>query len=133
MLSLQRRRERYILIHMWKLLHGHTSNDLGITFYSRSRLGTQAAIPPLSNSSSCKYQSLYDSSFAVLGPKLWNAMPYHLNSIADFPAFKAKLTAFLLSVPDKPPVRGYTAQNSNSLLAWRTDTSASALWGGQRI
>ena len=133
LMSLQRRRERYIIIHMWKILHNQTSNDLNIQFNKRSRLGTQAVIPPLSRGSSSKHQSSYDNSFAVLGPKLWNSMPAHINGIAEFPAFKNQLTAFLLSVPDKPPVRGYTTPNSNSLLAWRVDTSASALWGGQRI
>ena len=133
LMSLQRRRERYIIIHMWKLLHGVTNNDLGVTFHNRSRLGTQAVIPTMSRGSSNKFQSMYDSSFAVMGPKLWNALPYSINSIAEFPAFKASFTAFMLSVPDNPPVRGYTCPNSNSLLAWRTDSSASALWGGQRI
>ena len=133
LMSLQRRRERYIIIHMWKLLYGKTSNDLGVTFHTRPRLGTQAVIPVMSRCSSMKFQTMYDSSFAVMGPKLWNALPYHINSIADFPSFKASLTAFLLSVPDKPPVRGYTCSNSNSLLAWRTDSSSSALWGGQRL
>jgi len=133
LMSLQRRRERYSIIHMWKLLHEQTSNDLQIKFHNRSRLGTLAVIPPLSRDSSSRHQSMYDSSFAVHGPKLWNAMPNYLNSISDFPSFKSRLTAFLLSVPDKPPVRGYTTANSNSLLAWRVDSSASALWGGQRV
>ena len=133
LMSLQRRRERYILVHIWKILYGQTSNDLQIQFHSRSRLGTLATIPSLSRASSSRHQSMYDSSFAVLGPKLWNAMPYYLNGIAEFAPFKSRLTAFMLSVPDKPPVRGYTTPNSNSLLAWRVDPSASALWGGQRI
>ena len=133
LMSLQRRRERYILVHMWKILYGQTSNDLQIQFHSRSRLGTLATIPSLSRASSSRHQSMYDSSFAVLGPKLWNAMPYYLNGISDFAPFKSRLTAFMLSVPDKPPVRGYTTPNSNSLLAWRVDPSASALWGGPRI
>ena len=64
---------------------------------------------------------------------IYSLLIYHLNDIADFLSFKAYLTAFILSVPDKPPVRGYTCPNSNSLLAWRTDSSASALWGGQQI
>ena len=81
--------------------------------------------------SSSKHQSRYDNSFTALGPKLWNAMLNHLS--ADFPAFKNLLTAFLLTVPDKPSVRGYVTPNTNSLLAWRVDTSAFALWGGQRI
>ena len=133
LMSLQRRRERYIIIHMWKLLHGVTSNDLQIRFQKKARQGTQAVIPPMLQNSSARHQSLYDGSFGVQGPKLWNSMPYHLNSIGDFPTFKNRLTAFLLAVPDKPPVRGYTPPNSNSLVTWRVDSSASALWGGQRI
>ena len=31
-LSLQRRRERYIILHMWKILNAKTSNDLSIEF-----------------------------------------------------------------------------------------------------
>jgi len=132
LMSLQRRRERYIIIHMWKLLHGLSSNDLQIQFYQRSRFGTLAKVPSLCKESSIGHQSSYDSSFAVMGPKLWNAIPYHLNGISDLAPFKGKLAAFLLTVPDHPPVKGYSSPNSNSLLAWRIDSSASALWGGHR-
>ena len=45
LMSLQRRRERFILLHMWKILHGQTSNDLNVQFVSRPRLGTLAIIP----------------------------------------------------------------------------------------
>ena len=55
-------------------------------------------------------------SFAVKGPKLWNAMPYDLNVIQDLEHFKDQLTKFMLSLPDRPPIRGYTPPNSNSLL-----------------
>ena len=34
LMSMQRRRERYIIIHMWKILHQRCPNDLGIHFYS---------------------------------------------------------------------------------------------------
>ena len=34
LMSMQRRRERYIMIHMWKILHQRCPNDLGIHFYS---------------------------------------------------------------------------------------------------
>ena len=68
---------------MWKILHGQTSNDLQIQFHKRSRLGTQAVTPSLSRGSSSKHQSMYDNSFAVLGPKLWNAMPTSINVLYD--------------------------------------------------
>ena len=130
LMSLQRRRERYIIIHMWKVLHGVTTNDLNIQFVSRPRLGNLAKIPIARKSASAANQSIYERSFAVMGPKLWNTMPYHLNLISNFEHFKSQLTKFLLSVPDKPPIRGYTSPNSNSLLCWRIDREASALWGG---
>lgn len=131
LMSLQRRRERFIIIHMWKILHGTTSNDLEVQFQLKSRTGTQAVVPSLTVKSLKRHQSLYDSSFAVMGPKLWNSIPYGLNSLAEFDVFKSRLTAFILKVPDKPPVRGYSPPNSNSLLAWRVDKDAAALWGSR--
>ena len=132
-MSLQRRRERYIILHMWKVFNGVTSNDLNIQFVSRPRFGNLATIPPANRSASIAHQSLYDCSFAVMGPKLWNAMPYHLNVISNLEHFKNQLTSFLLAIPDKPPIRGYTSPNSNSLLCWKADRDASALWGGHTM
>ena len=44
--SLQRRRERYIILHMimWKILNAKTSNDLSIEFVFRPCLGNLAKI-----------------------------------------------------------------------------------------
>ena len=93
---------------MWKVVHSITSNDLNIEFVHRPRLGHQAKVPVRNRSSSAFHLSAYEHSFAVMGPKLWNCIPYVLNTIHDFPSFKRKLTVFLLSVPDTPPARGYT-------------------------
>ena len=133
LMSLQRRRERYIILHMWKLLHDHTSNDIEVQFVYRLRFGNQAKIPSVNKDSTAAHHSMYDNSFSVMGPKLWNSIPYHMNTITDFANFKNQLTRFMLSVPDKPPIHGYTSPNTNSILAWRNDRDASALWGGQRI
>ena len=62
----------------------------------------------------------------------WNCVPNNLNTMVQFKLFKKNLTAFLLSLPDTPPTKGYSPSNSNSILAWRVDSSAAALWGGQR-
>ena len=127
LMSLQRRREKYIILHvMWKLLNGHTSNGLNVQFEFRLRLGCQAKIPNFSKEGTAANQSLYDSSFAVMGPKLWNSIPYNLNVITNLTTFKSNLTHFLLSAPDKPPIWGHSTPNSNSLLAWRNDRDAYA-------
>lgn len=130
LMSLQRRRERYVILHMWKILNELTSNDINVQFSMRHRLGYQAKVPPISRVSSAANQSLRDTSFSVRGPRLWNCIPYRLTTIQDLSAFKNQLTRFLMSVPDNPPVRGYTTANSNSILDWRNDREASTLWGG---
>ena len=128
-MSLQRRRERYILIHMWKILNGKTPNDAHITFLPVSRRGIVAEVPPLVKKSSLHNQSLYDSSFGVMGPKLWNSIPASLHQIGDQQQFKVKLTQYLNSFPDQPPVSGYCCANDNSLLDCGVNKFAAELCG----
>ena len=119
LMSLQRRRERYIILFMWRILNQHVSGDvISVVFQTPSRNGIKAKVPGLSKCSLQRHQSTYDSSFAVNGPRLWNSIPSNLTLIADFNMFKCMLTKFLLTVPNKPPVRGYCYANHNSLLDW---------------
>ena len=116
LMSLQRRRERYVLVYMFKILHNYAPNDVNICFYDNPRLGIKAAVPPLPI-----YRSqitLFDSSFAVRGPSLWNLLPRSINTVESFLVFKEKLDKFILGFPDMPPVNGYTTSNSNSLSCW---------------
>ena len=119
LMSLQRRRERYIIIHTWKILQGLCPNDINVIFSAPSRLGIQAQVPRISRSSSLRNQSLYDNSFAVIAPRVWNTLPGHLHQLADMQNFKNKLTDYLNSIPDNPPVSGYSCVNGNSLLDWK--------------
>ena len=123
LVSLQRRGERFIILHMWKILNGKTSNDLKVSFVSRPKLGNLAVVPPKGKTSSAANQTLFDSSFAVQGPILWNTMPHDLNTIQDqdLEQFKSKLTQFMLSISDKPPIRGWNPPNKNTLLCWKNE------------
>ena len=60
----------FIILTMWKILHGQPANDLEIKFQTRLRTGTKAIVPSISRESSAFHQSMYDSSFAVMGPKM---------------------------------------------------------------
>ncbi|KAL5271519.1 hypothetical protein ACHWQZ_G001959 [Mnemiopsis leidyi] len=127
-MSLQRRRERYILLHMWKILNKAVSNDLKIQFVLRPRTGYKAVVPPLRGGATTYHQSLYDNSFAVSGPRLWNCLPVSLNKIKEFDSFKRQLSSMLQRIPDKPPVPGYSCPNNNSLLEWKLDLTTLELW-----
>ena len=123
LMSLQRRRERYIIIHMWKLLYGEAPKLNTINFRPPSRLGIQAVLPPLRRTARQSNQSLFDESFAMTGPTLWNVLPAHLHTINKFETFKSALTKFLKSIPDRPPVQGYPSSGSNSIVERRTGGS----------
>ena len=81
LMSLQRRRERYILLHLFKVLHDTAPNDLNIKFTTSDRRGVLAVVPTLSRTAKPRIQSLYDSGFAVFAPRLWNSLPKKIRHI----------------------------------------------------
>ena len=48
-------------------------------------------------------RSIYDHSFAVRGPKLWNAIPKNIKCAPSFEVFKSKLTSHLGTATIDPP------------------------------
>ena len=112
LMSLQRRRERYCIIHMFKIKNNLAPNDLSLQFYETSRRGTCCKVPPLVRSCKPKFQKMFDSSFSVNGAKLWNLIPKKIKSKRSLDAFKAALTKYIMTVPDNPPVPGIASQNS---------------------
>ena len=77
---------------MWKCLNQHCPNSLNISFKYSERKGNVAALPQLVKDSPARFQTCYDASFAVMGPKLWNTLPKHINKIDSFGVFKDALT-----------------------------------------
>ena len=121
--SLQRRRERYQIIHIWKILNGYAPNDLKIEFTESDRRGIQAKIPQFNKKARKSEVSLLDSSFRIHSSKLWNTLPAKLTRFQNLETFKTHLGRHLDGVPDKPPIRGQTAPNRNSLIDWHGDQS----------
>ena len=120
--SLERRRERYITIHTWKIMNGLAPNLEGanaITIRNeelndRFRSGVMCNDPPL-NPTPSRIRTLKEKSFAVKGPKLFNNLPTRVrNDCLEISpdAFKNRLDTFLATVPDKPrlPERQYSQQ-----------------------
>ena len=126
--SLQRRRERYIIIHVWKILNGLTPNDLGLSFSDSKRQGIKANIPALPRNCKDSAKTLYDSSFAVTGPRLWNGIPESVKCHTKMEGFKNALNMFLRKrVKDHPPTVGYVTPHSNSICDWSPTSQAACL------
>jgi len=129
MYSLQRRRERYRIIYVWKILEQQVPNiscegNSGIQKLrmDNTRNGRTCQLPTQINSASAKTRHLREGSFTHHGSKLFNALPKDLRNLTNcsLPIFKSRLDKYLQQIDDKPLVRGYTAGRqavSNSLTA----------------
>ena len=130
MYSLERRRERYILLYIWQIIEGKV--HAGIKTAWHPRRGRSCAVPGVSLHAPKHFQSLRYSSLGVVGPRLFNVLPVNIRNISGctVETFKLHLDRFLATVPDEPQVRGYTAMRkaeSNSLL------HMAQLAGSQRV
>lgn len=111
-LSLQRRRERFIIIQMFKIINKISPNDLSFEVSTSERRGLKVKVPPLNMEASQRARALYEASFRVVGPRLWNTLPRGLTLITKKCTFKTALSRYLSHIPDQPPVDGYTRRNS---------------------
>lgn len=112
LLSLQRRRERFIIILMFKIINKIAPNDLNFETITSDRRGIKVKVPPLNMNSSQRARTAYECSFAVMGPKLWNTLPPHINTITKKGPLKTALSKHLELIPDEPPVDGISSHNS---------------------
>ncbi len=46
----------------------------------------------------CRYKSKSDQDFSVVGPKLWNGLPYHVRSVPSLDIFKSRLNSYFYSL-----------------------------------
>ena len=116
LMSLQRRREKIVLTHLWKILNNIYPNTIEIEFKTHLRTQSiKAIIKPLPKLRG-NILTKYDHSFTVNAAKLWNVMPSKLSRETTLSLFKANLDIYLHGIPDQPPLPGYPYQCDNSLV-----------------
>ena len=123
--SLDRRRERFTIIYVWKIIENLTENLSinKIETYTNTRKGRLCKIPPITSKTSKRLKSIKRNSFAVRGPILFNCIPGELRNITKVSVdiFKIALDKWIVQIPDKPTVDGYVnmrSENSNSILEY---------------
>ena len=112
LMSLQRRRERYSILHLHKVINNTVTSDLNITTNYNPRRGLNVNIPPILKGTKTRFQTLRDDFFTVSAPQLFNSLPKCIRDEEKYETFKSKLTAYLLSIPDHPPISGESSRNS---------------------
>lgn len=122
--SLQRRRERYDIMYIWKIIEGKVPNispvsNRQIRTYNHIRNGRMCIIPEPLRTARMQVKTLINSSFVVRAVKLFNAVPKDIREMSncEIDTFKSALDTYIRTLPDKPALPGYyTATESNSLL-----------------
>ena len=118
--SVQRRRERYLIMYVFKIIHGLVPN-CGLSFHENPRTGIHAIVPKLNPTSSSQVKSMRSNSFNFVAPTLFNLLPTTMRRVYDvrnpFDKFKSDLDTLLSDIPDEPTVNGLTRNvRSNSLI-----------------
>ena len=117
--SQERRRERYMIIFLWKISQGLV-NGYDIDFTNeKNRLGRQVVPKSVVISSPLTVRKARESSMAVKGARIFNLIPAAIRNMNTdhIDTFKCNLDSFLSEIPDQPTVPGlFRAAETNSLL-----------------
>ena len=120
--SLERRRERYQIIYIYKILQGLVPNFEGeryqIKLEYNDRRGRTCRVPGINVLALSSITSMIEASLSVRGPNLFNRLPIFLRNFnGSVNAFKHKLDIFLKCIPDRPSLPGYQqSAPSNSII-----------------
>ena len=112
MYSVQRRRDRYRIIYIWKVLEDLVPRVNNIASKDHIRLGRMCVVPRI-DGKTLKYR---EASLAFQGARLFNCLPKHIRDLRHVPLekFKNALDTYLAKVPDEPLIVGYTASKRTS-------------------
>ena len=116
--SQERRRERYQIIFIWKILQGLVKGYTLNTMQSPRR-GRLIVVSRYHSQAPASVRRAREASFSVKGAKLFNLIPRDLRdtTTGTVEQFKARLDMWLAAVPDQPATQGrQRAACSNSLL-----------------
>ena len=113
--SVERRRERYHIIYVWKVLEGLVPNiseheHRMITGYEHIRFGRLCKLLNVTKTATAHVKAARYASLGYRGPCLFNTVPAHIRNLTNVPVdeFKKELDKFLSTVPDEPQIPGYT-------------------------
>ena len=120
--SLERRRERYIIMYVWKVLQGLTPNFDGENYMRTNesvRRGRVCVLPAARRGAMQRLQTMHEGSVPVLGARLFNCLPRELREYdGTLETFKSRVDRFLATIPDQPCLpHYYQSAASNSIIS----------------
>ena len=119
MYSQERRRDRYMVIFIWKIAMGLVDGYKLDFTNEGTRRGRECVVADIIRSSPVVVRRARENSLSVKGARMFNLLPAHLRNITSDKVhhFKSKLDVFLKEIADEPtsPQEGRAAE-TNCLL-----------------
>ena len=112
--SAERRRDRYTVLYIFKILQGQIPNP-GISYKYSGRRGKVLITPTVRSSKASHANTLIHNSFTRRAPRIFNALPAEIRNLPnDTPSdvIKNKIDKYLSAITDEPRVPGYLPTNS---------------------
>jgi hypothetical protein len=144
--SLERRRERYIILYVFKILNGLVPN-IGITAKHHQRRGRECARPYVNDRVPTATKKR--NAFIYKGPLLFNCLPQEIRNMTtpNIVKIKNEVDKFLMKIPDQPNLPHYYApvknnsiiehlqvmQSNGVFIRWPTPRSSAPSSGTQSI
>ena len=113
--SLERRRDRYIILYIFKIINNMVPNP-GISYKFSARRGRILTSPSIISTNTHE-STLIHQSFLRRAPRIFNALPKELrnSSAITLSTLKKNLDKFLNLIPDEPKIPGcYPTTNAVS-------------------
>ena len=82
--SLERRRERYIIIYIWRILEHQVPDITSGKIFSINeggRLGRKSSFPPISNNAPSEIKKIRYASHLMKGPQQFNILPAEIRNL----------------------------------------------------
>ena len=118
--SQERRRERYVVIFLWKIAEGLVKGyEIGFSELDNGRRCRTALPKPYIRTAPAAVRRARESSLSVKGCKLFNLMPPEIRSMTgcSVDMFKKAVDDYLADIPDEPTTAGLTrAAATNSII-----------------
>ena len=112
--SAERRRDRYLILYIIKIIQCKVPNP-GISYKYSPRRGRVLNTPPVKSSKSSSAETLYHNSFNRRASRVFNALPKEIRNLPNDTSpelVKKKLDKFLSEITDEPRLPGYLPTNN---------------------
>ena len=116
--SQERRRDRYVIIFIWKISQGMVQG-YNLDFSNSDRRGRMVVPHDVKKNACAAVVRAREASLGVKGARVFNLLPVWIRTLNGVTVdhFKTELDKFLGGVPDQPTVPGrQRAATSNSLI-----------------